>query len=89
MKVRILQPGKTGPAFSFPVIAEVNHSVYIQIEFEGKSYTFDLRQEGNSLTIRASDAPLVVLPVSNNMIGVVGPEDGPGRCGETAEANET
>lgn len=79
MKIRILQPATTGPAFSFPVVAEVKTSAYIQIEHEGKSYTFDLRQEGDALTIRASDSPIVIYSIGGNMIAVKGPKDRPDR----------
>jgi len=79
MKLRILKPGKTGPEFSFPVVYETDHSIFVQIEYEGKSYTFDLLQQDNGLTIQASGSLLMVLPMSGNTIAIQGPEDRPGK----------
>lgn len=89
MKVRYLKPGETGPEFSFPVVYETDRGIYIQIEHEGKSYTFDLRQQEDSLTIRAKDVSIVVLPVGGSMIAVKGPQDRPGFYEEReGESNE-
>lgn len=81
MKFRTLKPGKTGPDFSYPVRLE-NDSVYVQIEHEGKSYTFNLRQQDDALIVLASDAPLGVFPIGGNSIMVRGPEDRPGKYGK-------
>lgn len=75
MKVRYLKPGEKGPDLSFPVVYETNHSVYIQIEHEGQSYTFSLRQEDDGLAVFASDAPMTISPKMGNMIVVRGPKD--------------
>lgn len=78
MKIRILRP-INGPDFDFPVVYETKTSIYIQIEYNGQSYTFDLRQEQDALTIRASDPPIAVYPIGSNMVSVKGPKDVPGR----------
>lgn len=74
MKIRQMQP-TTSTNVLYPVALESDRPVYIQVEYEGKSFTFAVRQHGDGLMISSSDFPIRITPSSSNAIVIQGPPD--------------